>query len=97
MCAPSSLPESSELDAVLPVIVSKLCLYVSGSMSSDSGSVDLLHVVLDTGASLTLMEEKFLDRLGITRDELVSLSTVGVPRLVVTDRRPMPAQGVVPE
>ena len=100
-CAPSSLSdrsESSEFDAVLPVIVSKLGLYVSGTMSSDSCSVDLPHVMLDTGASLTFMEEKFLDRLGISRSELVSLSSVGVPRLVVADvdGRPMPVLGAVP-
>ena len=98
-CAPSSLSdrsESSEFDAVLPVIVSKLGLYVSGTMSSDSCSVDLPHVMLDTGASLTFMEEKFLYRLGISRSELVSLSSVGVPRLVVADGRPMPVLGVVP-
>ena len=97
LCAPSSLSESPELDAVLPVIVSKLGLYVSGTLSSDSGSVDLPHVMLDTGASLTFIEEKFLDKLGISRDELVSLSSVGVPRLVVADGRPMPVLGVVPE
>ena len=72
LCAPSSLSESSELDAVLPVIFSKLDLYVSCTLSSGSGSVDIPHVMLDTGASLTFIEETFLDRLGIGRDELQS-------------------------
>ena len=35
-------------------------------------------------------------KLGISRSELVPLSSVGVPRLVVADGRPMPVLDVVP-
>ena len=42
------------------------------------------------------MKKKVLRRLGISRSELVPLSSVGVPRLVVADGRPMPVLGVVP-
>ena len=42
------------------------------------------------GTSLTFMEEKMLSCLGLCSDALVSLSSVGIPRLVVADGRPMP-------
>ena len=51
--------------------------------------------MLDTGASLTFMEERMLSRLGLCSDDLVPLSSVGIPPLVVADGRPMPVVGVV--
>ena len=51
--------------------------------------------MLDTGASLTFMEEKMLSKLGLCCDDLVPLSSVGILRLVVADGRPMPVLGVV--
>ena len=90
ICAPS------QLHASLPVIVNRLGLHVSGTLYNDyDQSVFLLHVLLDTGASLTFMEEKILSRLGLCCDDLVPLSSVGFPRLVVADWRPMPVLGVV--
>ena len=84
-CAPSPL------DASVPVIVHKLGLHVSVTFYNvcEDQSVFLPPVTLDTGASLTFMEEKMLPRLGFCSDDLVSLSGVGIPRLVVADGRPM--------
>ena len=85
LCAPS------HLDASVPVIINRLGLHVSGTLYNDRDqSVFLPHVMLDTGASLTFMEEKMLSWLGLCSDALVSLSSVGIPRLVVADGRPMP-------
>ena len=84
-CAPS------QLDASVPVIVHKLGLYISGTLYNDceNQSVFLPHLMLDTGAGLTFMEE-MLSWLGFCSDDLVSLSSVDIPRSVVADRRPIP-------
>ena len=80
LCAPS------HLDASVPAIVNRLGLHVSGTLYNDyDQSVFLPHVMLDTGASLTYMEQKMLSTLGLCCDDLVPLSSVGIPRLVVAD------------
>ena len=66
-------------------------MQVSGTLyDCENQSVSLPHVMLDTGTSLTIMEEKMLSRLGLCGDELVSLSSIGIQRLVVADGQSMP-------